>query len=285
MKGDRPVSSLWAQFPDSFEMCKKCVGTGNVRCSPCSGTGGRYQQRYDRDYDGRPISRSEWVSCGSCGGSGNGTCPPCGGSGSIQKSSTTAGRRRREAAAEETYDSVQPAVEEQSEAELWEEMYDGRLEILDDISKCERFGLPFELAAWWSGRLENIEATSPEAEAELKTLEADVKRFSEDCVSAFEMDDDDERLVSKLSLIEASLDLLSKQSSQYQRRFSSRKPQPPAQPAPAVKPTLREEMAALAESSGPEAIVECPGCHTKMKAKKLLLHFDKKHWWKENGTA
>lgn len=248
------MSDLWAQFPGDFEMCKRCVGTGRVTCLPCGGCG----------YTG-------YVMCTLCGGSGN-----------IQKFGTSATRRRRKAA----YDSDEAAAEEKSEEELWAEMSDGRIEILGDISDCERWGLPAELATRWSGRLEQIDPTTPEAEAELNDLAADVRRFDEDCVSAFDLDARGERLASKLSLIDASLELLSKQAAWYQRRFPRGEARPAATSMPEdTERTLREEIEALAAASGPELVVECPGCHTKMKAKNLRLHFDKKHWWKETGTA
>ncbi|HKQ52645.1 MAG TPA: hypothetical protein VJT74_09775 [Pyrinomonadaceae bacterium] len=232
------MSDLWLQFPDDFKMCQRCVGTGSVR----SGYGG-----------------TEYVMCSSCGGSG------C-----VQTYGTKRTRRRGADAAE----TDEPVKKEKSEEGLWREMLDERIEIEIELEQCERYGLHSELAARWSDRLKKIDTTSPEAEAELNALKADVQRFSDESVSAFEMSAADELLVSKLSLICARLELMSTIAAQYQRLFSRQEPR-----------TLREKIEALATASGPESVVKCPGCDSKMKAKNLRLHFDKKHWWKETGTA
>ena len=210
------------------------------------------------------------------GGSEYVMCSSCGGSGSRQKIGRKKSRRRGRA--EET---DEPAAEEKSEEELWEEMLDRRIEIEGDIERCERYGLPSERAALWSSRLKNIDTTSPEAEAELKDLSMEVKRLSDDYASVA-YDEDEEHLVSELSFISGFLDSLSNQSAWYQKRFG----RPAAELShKEEKRTLREEIEALAASSGPESVVACPGCNTKMKARNLRLHFEKKHWWKENGTA
>jgi hypothetical protein len=278
------MSKLWAQSPDSFKMCEICVGTGEVRCSYCSGTGGRNETRYDRDYEGRSISRTEWVSCGSCSGRGTGTCSPCGGSGSKQKSSTNASRRHREAATEETFDSYEP-IEEQSEAGLLDEMIASQMDILDSISKAEGNGLPLQLQIDWSSRLNNIVTTSPEAEAELKALEMEVKSYRDESPWSLSIADAEFLDSCFLSLINSGLGLLSSQSSRYQRYFGSQKPQPSAESIPEGKPILRKDIEALTKSSSPESNIGCPICRVKMKAKNLVIHFDKQHWWKEKGIS
>lgn len=276
------MANLWAPYPDSFKMCERCVGTGKVRCTFCSGSGGRNETRDDRDYEGRPISRTEWVSCGSCSGTGGGPCTSCGGSGSIQKSSTNASRRHREAATEEPFDSYEP-IEEQSEAGLLDEMIDGQMGILDTISKAERNGLPFQLKSDWFSRLNNIVTTSPEAEAELKALEMEVKSYRDESPWSLSIGDAGFLDSCFLSVIKSGLSLLSSQSSRYQRYFGSQKPQPSAEPIPEGKPILRKDIEALTKSSSPESTIRCPVCSVKMKAKNLVIHFDKQHWWKVKG--
>lgn len=51
------------------------------------------------------------------------------------------------------------------------------------------------------------------------------------------------------------------------------------------KPSLREESEALAKMSDSEAIVKCPGCNKGVKAKNLLSHFSRQHWWQENSRV
>jgi hypothetical protein len=79
------MSSLHLLDPDNYEMCGRCSGTGKDYCSSCGGAGGHYETRYDYDYDGRSVSRSERVSCTSCSGTGYRSCRHCGGTGSARK--------------------------------------------------------------------------------------------------------------------------------------------------------------------------------------------------------
>lgn len=276
------MTDLSIQFPDDFKMCERCVGQGTTQCSSCAGQGRRYDTRYDRDYEGRLIARTDWVSCISCDGTGYVKCASCGGNRSIRKPQTRSSRHQWEAETEEPFDSYEPIKEEETESQLYEEMFQSREEILDDISKCKRDGLSSHFATNWSERLADIDPTSPEAEAELKTLEAGVKSYREECIGTTDQDWKGELTVMKLSDIESSLSSLSRQSYRYQSLFSSQKPQPAPEPVPEEKSSLREEIERLVKANNAETLVECPGCSVKMKAKNLQLHYDKHHWWQES---
>jgi hypothetical protein len=77
---------LHLTFPKEYTACLFCSGSGKWRCSRCTGSGGRYETRYEYDYyDRRSRTRSEWVSCSSCCGSGSQTCYSCGGGGSRRR--------------------------------------------------------------------------------------------------------------------------------------------------------------------------------------------------------
>jgi hypothetical protein len=118
------MSSLHLLDSDNYEMCGRCSGTGKDYCSSCGGSGGHNETRYDYDYDGRSISRSEWARCTSCSGTGFRRCSLCGGTGSARKYSH---RKRRqhdldtEGVAEEDISDEEDAAEREkplSHAEL-----------------------------------------------------------------------------------------------------------------------------------------------------------------------
>ena len=62
--------------------CWKCHGDGEVECSQCGGSGGKWDYGSVPNYSGHSqTSYRTWDRCFRCGGTGDVTCSVCGGSG------------------------------------------------------------------------------------------------------------------------------------------------------------------------------------------------------------
>lgn len=156
------TDSLWLQYPDDYDMCQKCTGIGYEYCSICGGSGGRYETRYDYDYEGRPISRDEHISCSACSGSGQKLCRECGGTGWVRKSSY--GRQRH---ASTSYTPGYTGVEEQPpRADV--QFAEHTQSLVYMLKNSVR--LPNEVTALWISLLKSIDCNQPESGLETLSL-------------------------------------------------------------------------------------------------------------------
>jgi hypothetical protein len=156
-------NDFWLRYPDDFEMCETCTGTGTVRCSSCVGTGSRRETRYDRDYEGRPVARDEWVSCPGCAGTGDKPCSPCSGTGSVQKHSRTRSGSRNYAGPEPAL-IPSPTVEPDTGTPSPGQLNRKRDWILD--YRLGQPELPVPLATDWHRRLSQLTDANCLAEVE-----------------------------------------------------------------------------------------------------------------------
>ena len=76
------ATSQHATYRPKMKNCTTCNGSGTKVCSSCGGRGGNYQSRVDYDWEGRPVTRDEWINCYSCSG-GYSKCFSCGGKGEV----------------------------------------------------------------------------------------------------------------------------------------------------------------------------------------------------------
>jgi hypothetical protein len=68
--------ALHDQFPDEYERCERCGGTGEIRCHWCSGSGTTVGP--DRYLYGRTIGRRFGLKrCSYCNGRGTQRCRLC----------------------------------------------------------------------------------------------------------------------------------------------------------------------------------------------------------------
>ena len=213
------MPSMWSEHPDSMKFCPRCSGTGKVRCGTCSGSGVRYETRYDYDHEGRSVSRMESVPCGSCGGTGDQTCPGCGGSGgTVNYSGARTGS---------SYDpdlDVDLADEDlvdpyagQTEEELAREMERERESILEQITDCRR--LPSRLRDRWYDGVASVTLTARAAEAGIAALQDEVAAYCKQFPYGFSMVGDAQTLESSLNLLEACLSSLKFDAWRFQDRF------------------------------------------------------------------
>ena len=66
--------------------CTKCHGTGNIQCSRCDGSGGKWvyvSGGPNYSGNGQSTSTRKWENCSKCHGSGEVACTTCGGSGKV----------------------------------------------------------------------------------------------------------------------------------------------------------------------------------------------------------
>ena len=75
----------WLEYPNHYQMCRACNGTGSITCSICAGRGMRYETHYDYGRDGRILIHESLGRCIMCVGSGSSPCRHCHGSGSLRK--------------------------------------------------------------------------------------------------------------------------------------------------------------------------------------------------------
>ena len=75
------MSDYWRDYPDRYDKCSRCSGTGRMTCPTCGGKGRRYTTHYGT---GALIGEAEGP-CILCSATGRSFCYQCRGSGSVKK--------------------------------------------------------------------------------------------------------------------------------------------------------------------------------------------------------
>src|SRR5262249_27731253 len=74
------MKDYWEEFPEEYERCIHCSGTGRRFCTSCRGRGRRITYTY-----GRSSHRESSKPCIFCSGTGFQRCTVCHGKGSVKK--------------------------------------------------------------------------------------------------------------------------------------------------------------------------------------------------------
>ena len=82
------MSDYWRDYPDRYDKCPRCNGTGRMTCPTCGGKGRRYTTHYGT---GALIGGAEGP-CILCSATGRSFCYQCRGSGSVKKKVPSAAR-------------------------------------------------------------------------------------------------------------------------------------------------------------------------------------------------